>query len=176
MYTVSIMQLTQFSDIGLRLMMYLVHEQRVTPAITLAEVSGRFVIPRNHLAKVAAKLVKSGWVEAIRGRSGGLRLAMNPADIRLGQVLRLLEGHAEVIDCEKLQCKFNKGCELKFALSSAYEAFYHVLDQYTLADVTHGLAGKEIVKMQNGFMAVYLEKSAAYQTTAPLISSKLSSI
>ena len=153
------MQLTQFSDIGLRLLMYLAQEQRETPAITLAEVSSQFVIPRNHLAKVAAKLVKGGWVEAIRGRSGGLRLAIKPADIRLGQVLRLLEGHAEVIDCEKLQCRLNKNCELKLALASAYEAFYQVLDQHTLVDVTHGLAGKEIVRMQQGFMAIYLEKS-----------------
>ncbi len=153
------MQLTQFSDIGLRLLMYLAQEQRETPAITLAEVSSQFVIPRNHLAKVAAKLVKGGWVEAIRGRSGGLRLAIKPADIRLGQVLRLLEGHAEVIDCEKLQCRLNKNCELKLALASAYEAFYQVLDQHTLVDVTHGLAGKEIVIMQQGFMAIYLEKS-----------------
>lgn len=156
------MQLTQFSDIGLRLLMYLAREQRETPAITLAEVSSQFTIPRNHLAKVAAKLVKGGWVEAIRGRSGGLRLATNPSDIRIGQVLRLLEGHTEVIDCVKLNCKLNQGCELKFVLASAYQAFYNVLDQYTLADVTHGLAGKEIARMQKGFMAIYLEKSTVH--------------
>lgn len=156
------MQLTQFSDIGLRLLMYLAHEQREIPAITLAEVSSQFAIPRNHLAKVAAKLVKGGWVEAIRGRSGGLRLAIKPSGIRLGQVLRLLEDHTEVIDCEKLQCKLNKGCELRFTLASAYEAFFNALDQHTLADVTHGLAGKEIISMQKGFMEIYLEQSTVH--------------
>lgn len=156
------MQLTQFSDIGLRLLMYLAQEQRETPAITLAEVSSQFAIPRNHLAKVAAKLVKGGWVEAIRGRAGGLRLAIKPSEIRLGQVLRLLEGHVVVIDCEKLQCRLNKSCELKLILASAYAAFYQVLDQHTLADVSQGLAGKEIVRMQKGFMAIYLEKSALH--------------
>lgn len=156
------MQLTKFSDIGLRLLMYLAHEQRETPAITLAEVSSQFSIPRNHLAKVAGQLVKSGWVEAIRGRSGGLRLATSPANIRLGQVLRVLEGNAEVIDCVKLQCRLNKGCELRLALAGAYAAFYHVLDQHTLADITHGLASKEIISMKKGFMAIYLEKSAVH--------------
>ena len=155
------MQLTQFSDIGLRLLMYLARAQRETPEITLAEVASQFAIPRNHLAKVAGKLVKSGWIEAIRGRSGGLRLAMNPSKIRLGQVLRVLEGHAEVIDCEKLQCKLNKGCELKHALANAYDAFYSALDQHTLADVVGGLAGNQIVRMQKGFMKIYVEKSAA---------------
>lgn len=156
------MQLTQFSDIGLRLLMYLAQEQRETPTITLAEVSSQFAIPRNHLAKVAGKLVKGGWVEAIRGRSGGLRLAINPSNIRLGQVLRLLECHTELIDCEKLQCKLNKGCELRFTLASAYEAFFNALDQHTLADVTQGLAGKEIIRMQKGFMAIYIEKSTVH--------------
>lgn len=156
------MQLTQFSDIGMRLLMYLAHERREVPAITLAEISSRFNIPRNHLVKVASKLIKHGWIDAIRGRAGGLRLATNPADICIGQVLRLLDGHSSIIDCEKLNCKLNKGCELKIALASAYAAFYHVLDQHTLADVTQGLAGKEIVRMQKGFMAIYLEKSAVH--------------
>ncbi len=156
------MQLTQFSDIGLRLLMYLANERREAPAITLAEVSSQFNIPRNHLAKVSGKLVKNGWIEAIRGRSGGLRLAMEPANINMGHVLRVLEGHTEVIDCEKLQCRLKTGCELKIALASAYAAFFNVLDQLTLTDVTNGLAAKEIVKMHKGFMEIYLDSSTVH--------------
>lgn len=153
------MQLTQFSDIGLRLLMYLAHERRETPAITLAEVSSQFAIPRNHLAKVAGKLTKSGWISSVRGRSGGLSLAMEPSHINIGHVLRVLEGHQAVIDCEKLNCRLKNGCELKLILAKAYEAFFNVLDQHTLADVTHGLAAKQIVNMQKSFMEVYLDKS-----------------
>lgn len=156
------MQLTQFSDIGLRLLMYLANERREAPAITLAEVSSQFNIPRNHLAKVSGKLVKNGWIEAIRGRSGGLRLAMEPTKINMGHVLRVLEGHTEVIDCEKLQCRLKTGCELKIALASAYAAFFNVLDQLTLTDVTNGLAAKEIVKMHKGFMEIYLDSSTVH--------------
>jgi Rrf2 family nitric oxide-sensitive transcriptional repressor len=156
------MQLTQFSDIGLRLLMYLAHERRESPAITLAEVSTQFTIPRNHLAKVAGKLTKSGWVAAIRGRSGGLRLAMDPSDINMGQVLRVLEGHTEVIDCEKLACRLKNGCELRLVLAKAYAAFFDVLDQHTLADITHGLAAKEIVSMHKGFMEIYLDRSTIH--------------
>lgn len=91
------MQLTQFSDIGLRLLMYLAKEHRETPAITLAEVSTQFDVPRNHVAKVAGKLIKHGWVSGMRGRSGGLHLATLPSRIYLGQVLKVLEGHEAVI-------------------------------------------------------------------------------
>lgn len=156
------MQLTQFSDIGLRLLMYLAHEQRVTPAITLAEVSSQFGIPRNHLAKVAGKLTKNGWIAATRGRTGGLCLATDASNINIGRVLRVLEGHAEVIDCEKLACRLKDGCELKLALANAYAAFFNVLDQHTLADVTHGLAAKEIVSMHQGFMKIYLDRSTIH--------------
>ncbi len=156
------MQLTQFSDIGLRLLMYLANERREAPAITLAEVASQFNIPRNHLAKVAGKLVKNSWIQAIRGRTGGLRLAMEPSNINIGQVLRVLEGHTEVIDCEKLKCKLKTGCELKIALANAYAAFFNVLDQHTLADVTNGLAAKEIVKMHKGFMEIYLDSSTVH--------------
>lgn len=156
------MQLTQFSDIGLRLLMYLAHEQREIPAITLAEVSSQFAIPRNHLAKVAGKLIKGGWVSATRGRTGGLNLAKAPNDINMGQVLRVLEGHQEVIDCAKLNCRLKNGCELRLLLAKAHEAFFNILDQYTLADVTQGQAGTEIVKMHKGFMEIFLDKSTIH--------------
>lgn len=153
------MQLTQFSDIGLRLLMYLAHERREAPAITLAEVSSQFGVPRNHLAKVAGRLAKNGWISAIRGRSGGLCLAVEPANINIGQVLRGLEAHQEVIDCEKLNCRLKSGCELRFILARAYTAFYDALDQYTLADVTQGLATEQIIGMHKSFMEIYLDKS-----------------
>ena len=142
--------------------MYLANERREAPVITLAEVSSQFSIPRNHLAKVAAKLVKHGWIEAIRGRSGGLRLAMNASHINMGQVLRVLECHTEVIDCDKLKCRLKSGCELKLALANAYAAFFNVLDQLTLADVTQGLAAQEIVTMHKGFMQIYSDSSVVH--------------
>ena len=86
------MHVTRFSDIGLRLLMYLAREQRETPAVTVAEVSRQFSIPHNHLVKVAGLLARHGYIEAMRGRSGGLRLARPAESIRLGETIRVLEG------------------------------------------------------------------------------------
>lgn len=156
------MQLTQFSDMGLRLLMYLAKERNAVPAITLAEVSSQFNIPRNHLAKVAAKLAKNGCIESIRGRSGGLKLAVEPSEINLGQVLRLLEGHSGVIDCNKLECRLKTVCNLRTLLASAYAAFFDVLDQHTLADVTNGLAANEIRNMHKAFIEIYLNSPVVH--------------
>ena len=94
------MRLTRFSDIGLRVLIYLSRaDDRRTP-VTVAEVAGQFDIPLNHMVKVVGHLARAGWVHALRGRTGGIRL-LAPADtLRIGTVLRELEGDAELVNCE----------------------------------------------------------------------------
>ena len=155
------MRLTRFSDIGLRVLMYLAREPREIPAVTIAEISSQFDIPRNHLVKVAGLLAKHGWIAATRGRTGGLRLAVEPASLKLGQVVRVLEGRKELIDCEQLRCQLSKDCGLRSALARAHDAFYVALDAYTLADIISGGAGNEISQMHQGYLAIHLQNSAA---------------
>ncbi|MBA3695783.1 MAG: Rrf2 family transcriptional regulator [Methylotenera sp.] len=151
------MQLTQFSDIGLRLLMYLAKQNRTAPAITMAEVAKQFDFPRNHLAKVSVKLIQHGFVSSVRGRSGGLSLSKLPSLILIGDVVRILEGRNSVIDCDKLECKLKNTCELKSVLNKAYQAFFNVLNENTLEDVIQGSAGKALSDMHNGFLPIYLQ-------------------
>lgn len=142
------MQLTRYSDIGLRLLMYLAAEQRVTPAITVAEVASQFKVPRNHLVKVAAHLAKLGYVDASRGRTGGIRLAKQAADIKLGDLIHQLEATEELILCESLECGLHKGCGLRGALKVALNDFYRSLNVHSLESITSGPAKTEIIRMQ----------------------------
>lgn len=155
------MQLTQFSDIGLRFLMYLAKENRLLPTITLAEVAEQFDFPRNHLAKVSGKLIQHGFVRSVRGRSGGISLSKPPNLIPLGDLVRVLEGRNSVIDCDKLECKLKNACELKSVLDKAYQAFFDVLNEYTLENVIQGNAGKNISNMHSGFLQIYLQSAAA---------------
>src|SRR6187549_1539581 len=67
-----LMQLTQFSDYSLRLVLYLAtHEDQL---VTLQEVSQAYGVSQHHLVKVAARLIEEGIVSSVRGRNGGLRL------------------------------------------------------------------------------------------------------
>jgi Rrf2 family nitric oxide-sensitive transcriptional repressor len=141
--------------------MYLARGPREVPAITIAEVSNQFNIPRNHLIKVAGKLAKHGWIDATRGRVGGIRLSADPSTLRLGQVVRALEDRKELIECEKLACRLSNDCKFRFALGKAHDAFYAALDEYTLADITGGFVGNEISQMHKGFLTAHLEKSVA---------------
>jgi Rrf2 family nitric oxide-sensitive transcriptional repressor len=145
------MRLTRFSDIGLRVLMYLAREPRAS-SVTVAEVAVQFDIPHNHLVKVVGAMAKLGWIDALRGRNGGIRLAMNADDIRIGVVLRALEGDQEAVDCEGIGCRLSGDCTLRYALRRGVEAFYSAMDEYTLAQMVQGNTGEHIVKMHRSFL------------------------
>ncbi len=141
------MFLNRFTDYGLRILMYLTQHERPLP-ITVAEISSQFDVPHNHLVKVSNKLVKLGWVLAVRGRNGGLRLALPANEIKLGNVLQALEGHESLINCDEPPCPLNRACGLQGALAVGLQAFYEKMNQYTLADVTTKKTGEFILRLQ----------------------------
>jgi Rrf2 family nitric oxide-sensitive transcriptional repressor len=145
------MRLTRFSDIGLRVLIYLVGAANRRPHVTVAEIGSQFDIPVNHLVKVVGHLARAGWIEAIRGRNGGLRLNVDPVKLRIGVVLRELEGAEELVDCEGTDCRLSADCHLRRALAAGMRAFYDTLDSYTLADVTQGGTGEQVIQMHRMF-------------------------
>lgn len=145
------MQLTRFSDFGLRVLMYLSQHDRAQP-VTIAEIASQFNVPHNHLVKVVNKLGKLGWVATLRGRGGGLRLAVPPDQLRLGTVLRGLEGSTELIHCDEPPCVLSGRCILKRALDAGLQAFYRQMDEYTLADVCAHRTGEAIVTLHRNYL------------------------
>jgi Rrf2 family nitric oxide-sensitive transcriptional repressor len=146
------MRLTRFSDIGLRVLIYLERAGERPHPVTVAEISSQFNIPPNHLVKVVGKLAKLGWITAIRGRNGGLRLAADPATLTIGQVLRKLEGEEdELVDCEGTSCVLKLDCTLRGMLRAGMRAFYEAMDRYTLSQATTGATGEQVIKMHRMF-------------------------
>ncbi len=145
------MKLTRFSDIGLRVLMYLATETR-SVSVTVSEVAAQFNVPHNHLVKVVGALAKMGWIDAVRGRNGGIRLAIAPDQLKIGVALRVLEGDTELVDCDGLGCRLSGDCVLRKALRVGVEAFYHAMDQYSLADMVGGNVGEQIVHMHRAFL------------------------
>ena len=88
--------------------------------------------------KVTYDLGKLGYIETIRGRGGGIRLAVDPSSITIGQVVRQTEDDFNIVECfnhEQNRCILSPACKLKHVLYDAMQAYLNVLDQYTLADV-----------------------------------------
>ena len=131
----SAMQLTRFSDYGLRLMMMAAAngERR----ITIEETARAHDISRAHLMKVAQLLVREGFLKAVRGRGGGLTLARPAETITIGAVVRATESDFALVECmgSGNQCRITPGCRLRGVLGEALHAFLQVLDRHTLAEL-----------------------------------------
>lgn len=125
------MRLTRYTDYALRVLLYLA--ARPEKVCSISEIARAYGISQNHLMKVAHELGKAGYVEGVRGRSGGIRLA-RPADrISVGAVVRGTEEGFDLADCGN--CVIAPACGLTGVLAEALAAFMAVLDRYTLADL-----------------------------------------
>lgn len=142
----NIMQLTQFTDLGLRVLMYLSHEDRATP-VTISEIAERFAVSRHHLVKVVHFMGQQGWITTTRGKGGGLALARPLGDYRLGQVVRGLEHTTALVNCATPACGLRGQCHLKGILDNALTTFFDALDQHTLADVVASPTNEAIVML-----------------------------
>ncbi|HEU5068866.1 MAG TPA: Rrf2 family transcriptional regulator [Verrucomicrobiae bacterium] len=130
------MQLSAYSDYSMRVLMQAA--LRSPERVTVDQVAETFGISRHHLVKVVHDLGQHHYLQTFRGIGGGFTLARPPADIRLGDVVRLGEEQETVIDCKdgsRRSCRLSPACRLKGVLDEAAAAFFEVLDNYTLADV-----------------------------------------
>ncbi len=130
------MQLTLYTDYALRTLIYVASHPG--EPISSARIAEAFEISPDHVAKAAKSLTRAGYLRAKRGAHGGVELAQAACDIRIGEVARLFEGPAGVLECIRTppgNCKISPACRLKRVLKRAEEAFFAELDQVTLADM-----------------------------------------
>lgn len=130
------MRLTLHTDYALRVLMYVgVKRDRVS---TIPEIVERFDISKGHIMKVVHHLAQKGYLETIRGKRGGMRLARKPEQINVGAVVRDMEEELGVLGClqgRKGYCRIEECCLLRSALRDATNAFLATLDRYTLQDL-----------------------------------------
>jgi Rrf2 family transcriptional regulator, nitric oxide-sensitive transcriptional repressor len=130
------MRLTTFTDYSLRVLIYLgTHGSR---RAAVGEIAVAYGISRNHLLKVIQFLADEGYVVTARGKGGGVRLHHDPGRIRIGDVVRKAEADSVLVECFSQgtsECRIERSCLLRGAFQKAMQAFYAVLDTYTLADL-----------------------------------------
>src|SRR5689334_22674837 len=110
------MQLTRFSDISLRMLMYLASRTEPLPAVTVRAASALFNVPYTHMVKVVYQLGRQGLLITTRGKGCGVSLSRPPGQIHIGDVLRMTEANETVIDCFNPPCPLRQKCLLKTAL------------------------------------------------------------
>jgi Rrf2 family transcriptional regulator, nitric oxide-sensitive transcriptional repressor len=129
------MQLTIFTDYGLRSLMYLAaNPEKIHSVRKIAEHYG---ISRNHLVKVVHRLSQLGYIESTKGKGGGIKIAHNASELRIGDIVQKLEPNMNIVECfdqAKNTCKVVSYCSLKHYLKEANIEFIKELNKHTLAD------------------------------------------
>lgn len=151
------MQISKFSDYALRILIHLAtHEEGRMSTREIAEMQK---LPFNHLAKISQWLTHEGYVDSLRGRNGGMRLALPPKEISIGGLLRKSESGIPLVECMKEGggcCVMTPACGLLPLLNEAQEMFFVTLDSKSLQDVLEGHSG-----MRNLVRALRVDKGAA---------------
>ncbi|QBJ97472.1 Rrf2 family transcriptional regulator [Rhodococcus sp. ABRD24] len=131
------MQLTQFTDLGLRIVTQLTAGMPGDSAPSTRSIADQLAVSYTHATKVVARLSELGMVTTRRGRGGGLAITELGRTASVGWLTRQLEGDGEVVTCEgDKPCPLRHGCRLRSKLREAQEAFYTALDTVTVQDLT----------------------------------------
>ena len=135
------MRLTTMTDYAMRLLTYVAqHPDRLC---TISEVAHAYDISEAHLMKITHRLALAGWLETVRGKGGGMRLAAAPGDIGLAAVVRSIEPDFTIVECltNETSCQLTTTCQLTSIINGALQSFMNYLNRYTLADLLTPGAG-----------------------------------
>ena len=151
----TMMRLTLYTDFALRtLIQVALNDGKLT---TINDIARSFGISKQHLTKVVSDLGQKGYLDTVRGRGGGIRLRRLPRDINIGQVVREIED-GNVIGCLAARgyCPIERVCVLRNALRDATQAFFGVLDTYSLAD---------LIRPKKALSSILLDRRASLRHT-----------
>jgi Rrf2 family protein len=105
-------------------------------AVGVKQIADEFQIPRELLAKVLQRLARSGLLVSQTGPHGGYRLALVPAEVTVGQVIRALEGPVAIVSCmTDHRCPQTSCCSLRKPARKIQTAITDLLDTLTLAEL-----------------------------------------
>lgn len=143
------MRLTLHTDYAIRVLVHVGLEPG--RLVTISEIADSYGISKNHLTKVVHRLGRAGYLETVRGKSGGVRLSMAPEALKLGDLVRRTEEDFCLARCqagaeaggmpaeedgeEAAPCRLEPGCLARQAFAEGLGAFFSALDRYTLADI-----------------------------------------
>ena len=131
------MKLTSYTNYSLRILM--VAAMRDGELVTIQEVAEAFGVSKAHLVKCVHQLGVWGYLDNVRGRHGGFRLAVPAHKITVGEVVRKTEDCLSLVECFDAQtnsCPMIGLCLMGEAFKEACAAFLAVLDKLTIAEAT----------------------------------------
>ncbi len=124
------------SQYGLRAMIYLANcHKKISSLKSISQKEG---ISFDYLEKIISKLEKAGLIKAKKGAKGGYFLAKSPKKIKIGEIIRSLEGERGLVKCvtkKGIKCPLEKKCLAKNFWGKIQESLNSISNSITLADL-----------------------------------------
>ena len=138
------MKLSTKGRYGTRALLELAIHQGEGP-ISLKDISQRQGISLQYLEHLITPLITGGIVKSTRGAKGGIYLARAAGEIKLSEIIRVLEGSTAPVDCvdKSAACSRSGFCATRDIWSDMKEAVDSVLDKITLQDLVERQKSKE---------------------------------
>ncbi len=139
------MRITYRGDYALKTILDLAVYYRNSP-VTIHELAKRADIPIKFLEQILLDLKRGGFVESRRGKVGGYLLAKEPAKIKLGEVIRFVDGPIEPIACTEKKysgCNDLYKCVLRKIWQEVGKASSDIVDNITFADLVNQVKLKQ---------------------------------
>lgn len=130
------MRLTKQTNYAVRMLMYCAANGEKLSRIP--EIARAYGVSELFLFKILQPLTRAGLVETVRGRNGGVRLPRPASEITLFDVVKVTEDSfamAECFEAGEIDCPLVDSCGLNAALRKALNAFFEVLQGYTIDDL-----------------------------------------
>ncbi len=133
------LRFTKRVDYGLMAIQYVAFQEGVSP-VAVKQIAEEFNIPSELLAKILQRLAKRGLIVSQNGPKGGYRLAHQPEEITVGQVVRALEGPIAIVSCynDEGDCPQMPRCTLRRPVQKIQAAIGQLLDTMSLAELMGG--------------------------------------
>jgi Rrf2 family protein len=135
------MKVSKRSDYALRVLFSLV-EIYGQPPVSIRELAARNDVPKRFLEHILLDLKSKGWVDSSPGKNGGYFLAQAPAEIRMGQVVRLFDNLLAPINCVSVDqyeaCTQEARCRFRRVFLQIRNDTARLMDHATLASVYAG--------------------------------------
>lgn len=129
------MQLTKHTDYAFRILLFLLALPKGQKT-TIGAIVDRYDISKSHVMKIVNKLAEAGFIDAKRGKSGGISLGKPPEKIMLDEIVRLMEVNLKPVKCQEMVCVLQSNCKLEKHLQVAANAFITSLSKVSLEDLT----------------------------------------
>lgn len=115
--------------------------------VLISDLAEREGIPKKFLELILLDMKNAGFVQSKKGKGGGYMLRRTPAEIYMGQIIRMFEGPLALLPCvsqtayvQCSECRDERRCGLRLVMKDVRDATAQILDKTSLADVLDRVA------------------------------------